>query len=82
MEETVSQEYLNETTRKLYQDPKDKKWKVWIGRVGKFPLGCHVGAFNTEEEAKQAVKENPEAFDGGIPLCNALKQWRKEHGLE
>jgi hypothetical protein len=70
---------MNEVKRTIYKD-KDGYWKVYVGR--EFPFGTHMGRFNTKEEAEQAVKERPDDFNGGIPLCDALKDWRRDHGVE
>jgi hypothetical protein len=70
---------MDEVRRTIYKD-KDGKWKVYVGR--EFPFGTHMGSFDSKQEAETAVQERPDDFNGGIPLCKALKDFRRDHGLE
>lgn len=61
---------------------KNGKWTWHFPTWRGYPYGTFIGEFSTKEEAIIFKQEHPEQMFGGIPLCSALKDWRRAHGLE
>ena len=62
----------------IYQDTKHKPIMVYMRR--EYPYGDYLGHFDTMQQAEQEIKEYQEPKQQGIPLCDALVQFKIDHG--
>ena len=63
----------------LYEDAKHKPIMVYLDRP--YPYGIYLGHFDTMKEAEDSINEWKGKARVGIPLCSALVDCQKDHGM-